>query len=236
MKKRIIALGLLWCLSAVMLQAARVDTVLVRSAAMNKDVKVVYVLPDKAIGKQACPVVYLLHGYGGNARSWVQLKPELPQMADEKGIIFVCPDGKNSWYWDSPENPAYRYETFVTSELVKYTDGNYATIPDRKARAISGLSMGGHGALWSAIRHKDVFGAAGSMSGGVDIRPFPQNWEMNKQLGEFAANKASWDAHTVVNQLDKIVNGDLALIIDCGEADFFLEVNKDLHNRLLARR
>ena len=40
----------------------------------------------------------------------------------------------------------------------------------------------------------------------------------------------------VVNQLDKIVNGDLALIIDCGEADFFLEVNKDLHNRLLARR
>lgn len=74
------------------------------------------------------------------------------------------------------------------------------------------------------------------MSGGVDIRPFPQNWEMNKQLGEFAANKASWDAHTVVNQLDKIVNGDLALIIDCGEADFFLEVNKDLHNRLLARK
>ena len=41
-------------------------------------------------------------------------------------------------------------------------------------RAISGLSMGGHGALWSAIRHKDVFGAAGSMSGGVDIRPFPR--------------------------------------------------------------
>ena len=38
------------------------------------------------------------------------------------------------------------------------------------------------------------------------------------------------------NQLDKIVNGDLALIIDCGEADFFLEVNKDLHNRLLARK
>ena len=36
--------------------------------------------------------------------------------------------------------------------------------------------------------------------------------------------------------LDKIVNGDLALIIDCGEADFFLEVNKDLHNRLLARK
>ena len=150
MKKRIIALGLLWCLSAVMLQAARVDTVLVRSAAMNKDVKVVYVLPDKAIGKQACPVVYLLHGYGGNARSWVQLKPELPQMADEKESYLYVRTARTVGIGDSPENPAYRYETFVTSELVKYTDGNYATIPDRKARAISGLSMGGHGALWSA--------------------------------------------------------------------------------------
>ena len=54
MKKRITALGLLWCLSAVMLQAARVDTVLVRSVAMNKDVKVVYVLPDKPPDKPAC--------------------------------------------------------------------------------------------------------------------------------------------------------------------------------------
>ena len=61
-------MGLLWYLSAIALQAARVDTVLVRSVAMNKDVKVVYVLPDKAVGKQACPVIYLLHGYGGNAR------------------------------------------------------------------------------------------------------------------------------------------------------------------------
>ena len=224
-----------WCLSVGM-QAAKVDTLSVHSDAMNKEVQVITICPDKAMAGEKCPVLYLLHGYGGNAGTWLGIKPELPRIADKEGIIFVCPDGKNSWYWDSPENPAYRYETFVTSELVKYTDGNYATIPDRKARAISGLSMGGHGALWSAIRHKDVFGAAGSMSGGVDIRPFPQNWEMSKQLGEFAANKASWDAHTVVNQLDKIVNGDLALIIDCGEADFFLEVNKDLHNRLLARK
>ena len=236
MKKRIIALGLLWCLFAVMLQAARVDTVLVRSAAMNKDVKVVYVLPDKAIGKQACPVVYLLHGYGGNARSWVQLKPELPQMADEKGIIFVCPDGKNSWYWDSPLNKEYRYETFVSKELVNYIDKNFTTKAERGGRAVTGLSMGGHGSLWLSIRHKDVFGGGGSMSGGLDIRPFPNNWEMKKQLGEEASNKQRWDEHTVINQLDKIKNGDLAVIIDCGCDDFFLEVNKAVHEKLLKKK
>lgn len=236
MKRFGMLLGALLYLATIATQAARVDTVLVKSPSMKKDVKVVYVVPDKAVTEAACPVVYLLHGYGGNARSWVQLKPELLQMADEKGIIFVCPDGKNGWYWDSPRDPAYRYETFISSELVNYTDANYATIPERKARAISGLSMGGHGALWNAIRHKDVFGAAGSMSGGVDIRPFPKNWEMSRQLGEMPGNEAVWEAHTVVNQLDKIANGDLALIIDCGEADFFIDVNKDLHRRLLDRK
>lgn len=236
MKLKAILLCSLFCLFAMTAQSARVDTVMVKSPSMNKDVKVVYVLPDKALDKKVCPVVYLLHGYSGNAQSWVALKPELLQIADEKGLIFVCPDGKNSWYWDSPKDSSYRYETFISSELVEYTDQHYATIADRKARAISGLSMGGHGALWNAIRHKDVFGAVGSMSGGVDIRPFPKNWEMSRQLGELATHPEVWESHTVVNQLDKIENGDLAIILDCGEADFFLEVNKDLHERLLKRK
>ncbi len=236
MKKRAMIMSVLLCVLSMVLQAAQVDTVLVKSLSMNKEVEVVYVLPDKAVRGEACPAVYLLHGYGGDARSWVALKPELLQIADEKGFIFVCPDAENSWYWDSPRDESYRYETFVSTELVRYTDGRYTTIPTREARAISGLSMGGHGALWIAIRHKEVFGAAGCMSGGVDIRPFPQNWEMKKQLGEFASNKAVWDAHTVVEQLDRIENKELALTIDCGEDDFFLEVNKELHSRLSARK
>ncbi|WP_336534789.1 alpha/beta hydrolase family protein [Bacteroides acidifaciens] len=238
MNKRIFLLAVLLLLLAAPSFAARVDTLLVNSPSMNKDVQVIVVTPDAALGKKAvaCPVIYLLHGYGGNAKTWIGVKPNLPQIADEKGIIFVCPDGKNSWYWDSPKNPSYRYETFISSELVKYIDDHYKTVADRKGRAITGLSMGGHGAMWNAIRHKDTFGAGGSTSGGVDIRPFPLNWEMAKQLGEFAHNKKAWDEHTVINQIDKIENGDLAIIIDCGESDFFLNVNKDLHNRLLARK
>jgi Predicted esterase len=235
MKNKLYLFVFLLQVLALSVHAARVDTVFVKSPSMNREVKVVYILPDKAVAgnPQACPVIYLLHGYGGNARTWMGVKPELPRIADEKGVIFACPDGKNSWYWDSPRNSAYRYETFISSELVKYTDEHYATIPKKSARAISGLSMGGHGALWNAIRHSDIFGAAGSMSGGVDIRPFPDNWEMKKQLGELAANEAVWDSHTVINQVDKLKNGDLALIVDCGESDFFLDVNRSLHKRLL---
>jgi len=218
-------------LLALPFYAAQVDTVMVQSPSMNKEVQVVVVTPDVALGKKAvaCPVVYLLHGFGGNAKTWINTKPELPQIADEKGIIFVCPDGKNTWYWDSPKNKDVRYETFISSELVNYIDGHYKTVAAPRGRAITGLSMGGHGALWNAIRHTDVFGAAGSTSGGVDIRPFPKNWMMPEQLGEMETNKEVWDQHTVI----KLRKDDLAMIIDCGEADFFLDVNKNLHKRLL---
>ena len=239
MKNRIFSLSFLLLFALVAsVSAAKVDTLLVKSPSMNKDVQVVVIAPDgaKSAKDLAYPVVYLLHGYSGNAKSWIGIKPNLPEIADQNKIMIVCPDGKNSWYWDSPKDPSYKYETFVSDELVKYVDAHYKTIADKKGRAITGLSMGGHGALWLAFRHKDVFGAAGSTSGGVDIRPFPTNWEMSKQLGEFAANKKSWDEHTVINQIDKIENGDLAIIIDCGESDFFLNVNKDLHERLLGRK
>lgn len=230
---------LITCLLSTALSsfAAVVDTVWVKSASMHKDVQVITVTPDAASGKNgtACPVIYLLHGYGGHAGTWMNIKPALPQIADEKGIIFVCPDGKNSWYWDSPQDTSYRYETFVSSELTTYVDSHYKTIPDRQHRAITGLSMGGHGAMWNAIRHHDIFGAAGTTSGGMDIRPFPKNWGMALQLGEYENNRQVWDEHTVINQTGRIKDGDLAIIIDCGEGDFFLTVNKNLHDRLLER-
>lgn len=226
-----IVLILLVCVSSV--YAAKVDTVMVYSNAMNKDVRVVIVTPDKVKNTKACPVVYLLHGHGGNADTWVGIKPNLPQIAEAEGIIFVCPDGKNSWYWDSPKNPAYRYETFISKELITFVDGHYKTVANPKGRAITGLSMGGHGAMWNALRHTDVFGAAGSTSGGLDVRPFPNNWNMSEQLGKESENRNVWKAHTAISQIDNLQNGDLAIIIDCGYSDFFFEVNNDFHNKLL---
>ena len=128
MKKVAVALV---CLLPLGLQAAKVDTLQVKSPSMNKSIEVVVVSPDMA-ATEACPVIYLLHGYGGNARTWVGIKPDLPKIADEKGIFFVCPDGKNTWYWDSPLNADVRYETFISDELVKYVDSHYKTVADRK--------------------------------------------------------------------------------------------------------
>ena len=207
-----------------------------KSPEINKQIQGVVRTTERQEQNNEFPTLYVLNGYSGSAKSWIELKPNLPEIVDEKGMIIVCPDGKNSWYWDSPLNADYQYETFISNELVGFIDNNYPTIKDKSGRAITGLSMGGHGALYNAMRHKDVFSTAGSMSGGVDIRPFPEKWEMSKQLGSRDVNMELWNSHTVINQLDSIQSGDLAMIIDCGEDDFFLEVNKSLHEKLLERK
>ncbi len=232
MKSRFLVF-ILFISTAFTVWGARVDTLAVPSKLMKKSVETVVIVPT--CEKETYPVLYLLHGHGGNARTWLGVKPELPQLADQYGILIVCPDGNNSWYWDSPVDSAYRYETFISHELIAYVDSHYPTHAVRGGRAIAGLSMGGHGAMWNAIRHTAVFGAAGSTSGGVDIRPFPNNWDMAARLGSKKDNPEVWETHTVINQLDKIKNKDLALIIDCGEDDFFLEVNQAFHKQLLQR-
>ena len=95
MKKKKLLLIALLLVGAASSFAAKVDTLLVKSPSMNKDIKVVVVTPDAALGKKAtaCPTVYLLHGFGGHAKTWIEIKPNLPQIADEKGIIqgfFKC--------------------------------------------------------------------------------------------------------------------------------------------------
>lgn len=232
MRKLILCGALAWMVS--WLFAAQVDTLSVRSESMRKGIKTIVVVPDVA-KERACPTVYLLHGFGGNYKTWLQIKPELPRIADRMGFVFVCPDGAGSWYWDSPRNPDVRYETFISTELVCFVDARYNTIKERSGRAITGLSMGGHGAMWNAIRHSEVFGAAGSTSGGLDIRPFPKSWEMYKQLGARDEHPDVWDTHTVINLVPGLENGRLALIVDCGYGDFFFDVNQKFHEALLER-
>jgi len=216
--------------------AGQVDTVSVYSPSMNVQIRNIVILPDNYEQQQEFPVLYLLHGYGGSHRSWIQTQPQLPELASRYGMIIVCPNGRNSWYWDSPVVPEMRYETYVSKELVAYMDSNYKTIRNKKGRAITGNSMGGHGGLWLGFRHSDVFGACGAIHGGVDIRPFPDNWEMKTALGVYPENQQRWDEHTVINQLHLIQSDPPAIMFDCGTDDFFFEVNEKLHEKLREHR
>ncbi len=215
-------------------EAATVDTVLTFSHSMNKNIKAVVIKPDHYSAKLALPVVYLLHGYGGQYADWIKNVPLITRYSDLYNMILVCADGNvSSWYFDSPIDSSWKYETYVSSELVKWIDNHYSTIRKPSGRAITGLSMGGHGAFYLAFKHQDIFGAAGSMSGGVDFRPFPQNWEISKRLGDYKNNPIVWDQNTVIDMLDLVKGKPLQLIFDCGVDDFFHTVNRNLHEKMV---
>lgn len=217
-------------------QAAQVDTIQVFSASMNKNIKTCVIVPDNyKKSKKKFPVVYLLHGYSGNYGTWVKSFKEVSQQVDRYGFIAIGVDGNySSWYFDSPIDPTFKYETYIIDELVPFIDKKYKTIASREGRAISGLSMGGHGALYLSLKHQDVFGAAGSMSGGVDIRPFSEKWNIKKRLGAINDFPDNWEKNTVVNLIELNQNNNLKLIIDCGVDDFFIDVNRELHQKMLA--
>jgi S-formylglutathione hydrolase FrmB len=231
-------IGCFLCLLVLLqsVDAAVVDTVSTYSPSMKKTIKAVIIIPDNYGSAQALPVVYLLHGYSGKYSDWVINAKGFEKAADQHQMIIVCPDGGfGSWYWDSPVDANFKYETYVATELVNWVDSKYKTIKDRKGRGITGLSMGGHGGLYLAFKHQDVFGAAGSMSGGVDIRPFPNNWDMALRLGKYSENPENWEKYTVINMLHLLKPNSLSIIIDCGTEDFFYKVNENLHQQLLYR-
>ena len=230
---------LLLCISVSGVMAQGVDTVAVWSNSMKKNIKNVVITPA-LYGKDKnaqYPVVYLLHGAYGAYSNWIKKAPFLPELATRYGIIIVCPDGDQfSWYWDSPVDSTFRYETYMTSELLPYVDKTYKTVKNRTGRAIAGLSMGGQGALYLSWRHLDLFGACASMSGGINIECFPANWNMEKRLGTYAENPQRWADFNVSKMIYLLKPDSIKILIDCGTEDMFYPVNFALHEKLRLSR
>lgn len=215
----------------------RLDSMKIYSTGMNKYVNTIVILPIMYMQtRQPLPVVYLLHGYSGNQKDWLSKVPAVKYLANSAGCIIVCPDAANSWYINSPSVPESRYADFMAKELVQAIDSIYRTIPSSKYRAITGLSMGGHGALSLAIKSPGVFGAAGSMSGGLDLRPFMNKFDLNKVIADSTAADFSWSDYSVLQMADSTNTRGLKLKIDCGVDDFFLQANRELHQKLLNQR
>lgn len=218
--------------------ASQVDTLLITSNSMNTSIPNLVVLPDAYNGTtENFPVLYLLHGASGGYLDWSKKAPHILELADTYNYIIVCPDGgHNSWYFDSPIDESMQYETYISKELIAAIDEKYNTLTTRKGRAIGGLSMGGHGAFYLAFKHQEIYGAAGSTSGGLDIRLFPKNWDISKRLGSYSENKSVWEENTVINLVYLLKGNYVKLLFDCGVDDFFYDANKRMHEKLLQRK
>lgn len=113
------------------------------------------------------PVLYLLHGKSARYDEWSgygaeQVASELWYAGKLPPLIIVAPQG-GVGYWMNQESGT-AWGDYVARDLVTHVDATYRTTARREARAIGGLSMGGHGALQLALTFPSVFGAAGAHS------------------------------------------------------------------------
>jgi len=228
--------------------AAVVDTISIPSKVMNREYKAVVVSPASYTkNNKNYPVLYLLHGGYGHFADWITKTPDralIQRLADQYNLIIVMPEGEVfSYYLNSPVVKESQFETYISKEVIEKIDNSYRTIRNKRGRAITGLSMGGYGALYLAIRHPDLFCAAGSMSGALN--PDMNAWklppdaaknikkEFEKILGDIETNQQRYAEASIINMADKVKADSIKLIFDDGIDDFLIEANRELHRRLV---
>ena len=213
---------------------ANIEQVEVESRYLTNPVKVTVISPSSgsATDGQLIPTLYLLNGFDGDHNSWLQMVPNLSSLSDQYGIRVICPDGKNSWYWDSSKQKNMNYESFFIKELIPHLTEIYGLPSEREWTAITGFSMGGHGAFWLATQYPDKFGAVGSISGGLDLRAFKTNWNLQELLGSYKENEKLWYDSTIASQYPKLKQHEFAILFDCGVDDFFYPANLQFHQLL----
>lgn len=156
------------------------DHLVLKSRQMLHKVGVSVHLPgDYAATDERYPVIYFLHGVGGNEVSDVEgvmsfLQPLLTEHQLPQPIV-VFPNGGLSQYQG-------RVEPMIVKELIPYIDKHYRTLASTESRLVAGFSMGGAGAIRLAIRHPQTFGGALSWAGGM--------WDKDVALLEAAATNA----------------------------------------------
>jgi enterochelin esterase family protein len=151
---------------------------ILRSETLGRELPYALYLPDAYAAEpdRRFPVVYLLHGHGGDSTTWVRAG-ELERTADrliETGaippLIVVMPGVGNSWYVDSAGSmTGGMMAKALVRDLVGHIDAHLRTIAGRSGRALAGQSMGGFGALHLAFRHPDRFVAVASLSGALFV-------------------------------------------------------------------
>ena len=184
----------------------------------------VYTPYGYADSKEKYPVLYLLHGAGGDEDAWstmgraCQILDNLIEKGLAKPMICVMPNGNpgqqaaktqlldEKTYDRNDPNFANLYVKSIVNDIVPYIESHYRAIPKREARAVSGLSMGGGHTLAVTSLFPGTFDYILPLSMGV-----------------------RGDAETVDKQLLPVKQGGYKLYwIGCGETDFVWEMAKNL--------
>ena len=132
------------------------------------------------------PVLYFLHGLGDNERTlfnsggWTLLD-DLRQQHKMGDFLIVAPEGGRTFYINSADGST-RYSDFFLQEFIPLIESKYRISKGRNNRAISGISMGGYGALRFAFSHPEMFSAVSAQSAAL-ITESPQELDTAARSG-----------------------------------------------------
>ncbi len=231
-------------------QGKVLETLKFNSKILDKEIEYSVYLPvDYETSDRNYPVVYLLHGQGGDETVWVQYG-EVNRIADDAiatgkiaPMIIVMPDGGVNMYINDYKGKV-RYEDMFIQEFMPYIEKTYRSKPEKRFRAIIGNSMGGYGAMNYAIKYPDLFAACVPLSAGiitdnqllnsfmsVRLRPLVQNI-FGMDFSSSDPINDHWKSHHPIHMVSNAKPEDLKKVryfFDCGDDDFLYEGNSTMH-------
>jgi enterochelin esterase-like enzyme len=231
------------------------ESLKMKSQTLGHDVKFcIYLPPDYESSQRRYPVVYLLQGYNDDETGWVQFG-ESNRIADKAiaegeipPMIIVMPDAGVTWYVNDYKGKN-KYEDMFVKELIPYIDATYRTRAKKDYRAVSGLSMGGHGSLLYAMHHPELFTACVAFSSAIytdeTMATMPDD-RYNNTFADLFSGKVtgqaritdSWHQNSTLQLAKTLPEESLKQVhwyIDCGDDDFLYEGNALMHVTLRNR-
>ncbi|MDB6138586.1 MAG: putative esterase [Verrucomicrobiaceae bacterium] len=200
-----------------------------RSEAMNREVGYSLYLPPGYEKNPTVryPVIYHLHGAGGNELRAVASAQVLQQgivSGHVPEMIMVFPNGGRSTMYQDSADGKFLAETTLIKELIPHIDTTYRTIAERKGRCIEGFSMGGRGAVSLALKHPDLFCSLFDQSGNVDpVSSMPKDVPATAYpfayLGNDLAKLQDNDPYVNLHKNLEAIKGGLRIMLACGTHD-----------------
>jgi enterochelin esterase-like enzyme len=203
----------------------------------------IYLPPDYETAQRSYPVLYLLHGSGDDQTGWVQFG-EVLSIADEAiksglatAMIIVMPDGNTGRRgYNNDIKGEWLYEDFFFQEFMPFIEKTYRIKPEKRYRAISGLSMGGGGTFVYALHHPELFSSACPLSastGPRNLEELSNSRELKGAEGIKDSDKeAYFRRYSVLSLIENIPDDQKKAVrwyIDCGDDDFLFEGNSLAH-------
>ena len=200
------------------------DQHILKSNLMPGDDTVWVITPQSYDTSEYYPAIYLLHGVMGNYRSWYELI-NLQEYADKYRFIIICPDGfSDSYYLNSQVDTSWQIERFFSEVLYPKMLEIYSI--DKDKIFITGLSMGGTGAMYIFLKNPELFLSAGSTSGIMDLNYSSYKYtSLSRMLGDYDSNRQLFNSHSPVNLLQNISETGKYILFDCGSEDYLYESN-----------